>query len=85
MTEGYRGMIMKSQVFNGGLQRTYAFANGYGASVVNHKGSYGGKDQWEVAVLKGENICYDTPVTNDVLGHLDNDDVLPILEQIQAL
>ena len=85
MTEGYKGMTMKSQVFNGGLQRTYAFANGYGASVVNHKGSYGYPYKWELAVLKGEKICYDTPVTNDVIGHLSNDDVLPILEQIQDL
>lgn len=85
MTEGYKGMTMKSQVFNGGLQRIYNFANGYGASVVNHKGSYGYPNKWELAVLKGESICYDTPVTNDVIGHLSGDDVLPLLEKIRAL
>ena len=85
MTEGYKGMTMKSQVFNGGIQRKYAFADGYGASVINHKGSYGYPNKWELAVLKDNDICYDTPITNDVIGHLASDEILPILEKIQAL
>jgi hypothetical protein len=70
-----------------GVQRIYKFDNGYGASVVRHEFSYGGpRGAWEVAVLdaNGE-LTYDTPVTNDVIGWLDEDGVEDILEQIENL
>ena len=83
-------------------QRLYKFKNGYGASVVRHKHSYGGsKGLWELAVLKdmGKNtqmyddvkwlqtydICYDTPITNDVVGWLKNGDVFDTLVKIGEL
>jgi len=71
---------------NGGIQRIYQFPNGYGASVVKHKFSYGGKvGLWEVAILKGEELCYDTPLTNDVLGHLNDPEVDNLLGKISRL
>ena len=62
------------------------FNNGYGASIVQHPFSYGG-DQglYELAVLKNDKICYDTSVTSDVLGHLDENDVEDYLQQIESL
>jgi hypothetical protein len=63
------------------------FDNGYGASVVKHDFSYGGKDGlYELAVIdtKGD-LTYSTPVTSDVEGHLSEDDVTKLLEQIQQL
>jgi hypothetical protein len=30
-------------------------------------------------------LCYDTPVTDDVLGHRDEQDIENIMEEIQAL
>jgi hypothetical protein len=63
------------------------FDNGYGASVVKHDFSYGGKDGlYELAVIdtKGD-LTYSTPVTNDVEGYLSEDDVTKLLEQIQQL
>ena len=85
-----------------GEQRLFKFKNGYGASVVRHKHSYGGsKGLWELAVLKdmGKNtkmyddvewlqtydICYDTPITNDVVGWLKNGDVFDTLVKIGEL
>ena len=69
-----------------GKQYVYKFPNGYGASVIQHKGSYGFQDKlWELAILHGEELCYDTPITDDVLGHLSNREVNEILEQIQKL
>jgi hypothetical protein len=62
------------------------FNNGYGASVVSHDYSYGGKNGlYEVAVLKDNDICYDTPITNDVIGYLTEDEVSDILIKIQNL
>jgi hypothetical protein len=71
---------------NGGKQYVYKFPNGYGASVVKHGFSYGGKDDlWELAVLKEGELCYDTPITDDVLGHLTIGEVNETLELIQDI
>ncbi len=72
--------------FYNGVQCRIQFDNGYGASVVKHEYSYGGKDGlYELAVLKSDNLCYDTPVTSDVEGYLSEDDVTELLKQIQEL
>lgn len=70
----------------GGKAARVSFPNGYGASIVCHDHSYGG-DQglFELAVLRGNEIVYDTPVTSDVLGWLNPGDVEGVLAQIEAL
>lgn len=71
---------------NGGIQKTYEFSNGYGASVIRHQGSYGfKKNLWELAVLSNGELCYSTPITDDVIGHLTEDEVETILKQIEEL
>ena len=71
----------------GGVQARITFENGYGASVVRHEYSYGGKDGlYELAVLNSDGeLCYDTPVTNDVIGYLRDIDVTDVMEKIQQL
>lgn len=67
-------------------QKIYKFDNGYGASVVCNFGTYGAKDGlFEVAVLKGDDICYDTNITNDVIGWCDFAKVAEILERVKNL
>jgi hypothetical protein len=63
------------------------FANGYVASVVRHDFSYGGKQGlFEVAVMdKDFNILYDTPITTDVVGHLNSDELVKVLQDISNL
>ena len=70
-----------------GIQARINFDNGYGASVVSHEFSYGGKSGlYELAVLdKDGNITYDTPVTNDVIGHLTSENVTETMLFIQSL
>lgn len=70
----------------------FHFKNGYGASVIRGPHSYGGPDGlFELAVLKRNrqysrywDITYDTPLTNDVLGNLEYDDVVKALEEISS-
>ena len=63
------------------------FDNGYGVSVVSHSYSYGGRDGlYEVAVLdSNDELTYDTPVTNDVIGYLTEEDVTDVMKQVQDL
>ena len=71
----------------GGVMSRITFENGYGASVVQTFFSYGGDaGLYELAVLDSDGkLTYETPVTDDVEGHLTEDDVTKLLEQIQNL
>ena len=72
--------------FEVGIQARIFFDNGYGASVIKSPYSYGGNQElYELAVIKDNAICYDTPITDDVIGYLTEDDVTKYLSQIQEL
>jgi len=72
--------------FEVGIQARIFFDNGYGASVIKSPHSYGGnQDLYELAVIKDDAIRYDTPITDDVIGYLTEDDVTKYLGQIQEL
>lgn len=62
----------------------YEFKNGYGASVLRSSYSFGGdRGLFELAVLKDGDICYSTPITNNVIGYLTADEVTGYLQQIE--
>jgi len=71
----------------GGVGGRIVFDNGYGASVVCHNYSYGGKQGlYELAVLdKDGNLTYETPITDNVMGYLTPEKVTEILFEIQDL
>jgi hypothetical protein len=86
----FSDLNFQPHTISGGVQARHFFPNGYGVSVVRFPGSYGYvQGLYEVAVLKGtENnwqLCYDTPITDDVLGHRDETDVENIMEEVEAL
>ena len=76
-----------TQDYLGGTQNKYEFPNGYGASVVKHDYSNGHEEGlWELAVLGQDgHLCYSTPITDDVIGWLTDEDVQRTLDQIAAL
>ena len=61
------------------------YPNGYGISLISHEYSYG----LELAVLKGNeessHLCYDTPITSDVLTHLTIKDLYEICKRVKML
>lgn len=64
----------------------FKFENGYVVSVIKIEGSYGyHADLFELAVILNEELCCDTPITNDVIGWLRNDEVLETLDKIRNL
>jgi len=69
-----------------GIRARHQFENGYSASVVRFNGSYGYEQGlYELAVMNAGGLVYDTPVTDDVLGNLTENDVTAALAQIAAL
>lgn len=84
---------------NGGTQDIYRFANGYGASVIHHKGSYGYEQGlYELAFIKYPKkkcdadefeFCNKNPLTGeverDILGWLTSAKVEETLSKIKKL
>jgi hypothetical protein len=73
-----------------GIAARHFFPNGYGVSVVQFPGSYGYEEGlYEVAILKGLKedweICYDTPITDDIIGYQSMGDIDNLLSQVESL
>ena len=92
-SDDYREYILSSHELHGGNQMIMRFPNGYGASVVQHSGSYGHENNLaELAVIKfygpGDldwHLCYETEVTNDVIGHLTKEECIELFGRIKNL
>lgn len=70
----------------GGEQWRFKFDNGYGASVITGDIAYCNEAQpYELAVLKHDELCYDTPITDDAIGYLTSDEVYDLLDRIEQL
>ncbi len=97
MTEQHYGslMVWDDLVFedisetsaSGNKRAKLFFKNGYGISVV--QSGIPAMKAWEVAVLKGNDkvwdVCYNTPITSDVIVCADPVEVENIMIQIQEL
>lgn len=91
------GEVVVNRQHLDGVQIIVVFKNGYGASIVRHGFSYGHEEGlWELAVIKHDyygsdhemkhwHLCYDTPITDDVLGWLSDDGVVNTCEKISKL
>ena len=73
-----------------GQQMVMRFPNEYGASIVRAPHSCGGEQgKYKLAVISWHgddwSLCYDTPITDDVLGYLSAKEVIGTLTEIMAL
>ena len=73
--------------WRGATQARHIFDNGFGVSVITGSNSYTSESApYELAVLDAEgDVNYDTPITDDVLGHLTEDDVDELLARVEDL
>lgn len=90
--EGFGKYLLSREEAYNGIQYRFKFDNLFGASVIKHTGSYGHEeDLWELAVLnyRYENnkgfIDYDTNITDDVIGNLNDEQVRELLIKIKEL
>ena len=92
----FKDLVFETHKVGTGLHARMEFENGYGVSVIRFKlpsiagmdlgyGSYTSGSTWEVAVMRRGKICYDTPITDDVLGHQTSKDVTKIMVRVQKL
>ena len=74
-----------------GFHAWATYPNNYSISVIRHEGSYGGRDGlYELAVgyFTTDNdfvLVYDTPITNDAIGHLSVTGVVKVANQVKKL
>lgn len=66
------------------IQAIAEFDNGYGVSVIRGRYFYCNDKTYEVAILKDGSLCYDTPITDDVLGYQTKDQVTKIMKELQT-
>ena len=93
--KNFKDLEFKTHQTGEGKQATMMFENGYGVSVVRFKvmGNYGSytsnESEWELAVLKGDekgwSLTYETPITDDVMGHLSEEGVSEVMQKVQEL
>ena len=79
----------------GGFQARMDFPNGFGVSVVCGQFFYCSPKKnlpdasmyhtYEVAIVEGGSLTYDTPITDDVLGYLTPTEVTDVMGQVQSL
>jgi hypothetical protein len=74
---------------SGSLARIF-YPNGYGASILLGSLFYSnGDDTYEVGIIKGTpedwELTYETPITDDVLGYLEETEVFETLKLIEEL
>ena len=68
-------------------RKKITFDNGYTASIIC-LGIYsnGGEEGlFEIGILHNDELVYDTPLTNDVIGHLNFFEVVEVLNKIKNL
>lgn len=82
MSKKYEEYIYEQNFYLSGWQTKYHFENGYGASVINHNGSYG----LELGVLYDGVLDYSTPITSDVVPCIkDEEELDKLLKYIKEL
>ena len=82
----FKDLKFKDKNYGSGKRAYLEFPNKYGVSVITGGGSYSNKDNpYELAVFLDGELCYDTHITNDVMGYLTSEEVTKIMKQIQEL
>lgn len=81
-------LIRKGKQYDG-IQYVFKFPNGYGASVIKTRYSYGSEqDLWEMALIffdedGSSDLTYERDFDDDVKGYLTDDNVIELLEKIK--
>ena len=78
-------VFIERKDFFGGTRARMDFPNGYGISVITGPNAYCDDGTYEVAVFKNGDLCYDTDITDDVIGYVTPEGVTDLMKRIAAL
>ena len=91
----FKDLVFKQHPNGRGIQAVSIFDNGYGVSVVRFSifGSYASytddENEFELAIVEGDeksfSLCYDSGITENVIGHLTRYEVSSVMLQVQNL
>ena len=82
----FKDLKFEPHIHEDGQHAIIHFENGYGVSVLFGWVFYSdGRSTYEVGVLKGGQLCYSTPITDDVIGHASKNKVTRIMKKVQQL
>ena len=72
------------EIFANSKHAVMEFENGYGVSVIfGDQFCSNGIDTYEVAIIKDNHVCYDTPLTDNVLAYQNENEVTEIMRKVQ--
>ena len=72
------------EIFANSKHAAMEFENGYGVSVIfGEQFCSNGIDTYEVAIIKDNHVCYDTPLTDNVLAYQNENEVTEIMRKVQ--
>lgn len=82
----FEDLEFKPMLYAEGIFVKIEFPNGFGASIIRSEHSYGGSNGlYELAVTLSGMVCYDTYITDHIVGFLKPEDITEYLEKIEKL
>ena len=75
---GYGVSVVRFKLSDDPFVRMFAENSEYGSYTDN-------ENEWEVAILKDNDLCYTTDITSDVLGHQSESDIDEIMTKLQNM
>lgn len=86
-TKKIKGLVFKEVegLMGNLLQAKKEYKNGYGVSVIRGANAYCDSNTYEVAILYKGALCYNTDITDDVLGYQTPTDVEKIMKKVSKL
>ena len=74
------------EMFANSKHAVMEFKNGYSVSVIfGDQFCSNGIDTYEVAIIKDNHVCFDTPLTDNVLAYQNENEVTEIMRKVQEL
>ena len=81
----FKDLVFESHSIGRGQHAVLEFDNGYGVSVLLGDMFYSnGVDTYELGVLANGYLCYETPITDDVLGRVTEEEITKIMKELQS-
>jgi hypothetical protein len=81
----FKDLVFEPHSIGRGQHAVLEFDNGYGVSVLLGDMFYSnGVNTYELGVLANGYLSYETPITDDVLGRVTEEEITKIMKELQS-